>query len=756
MKNDVIHTRHTFWLHIAWIPLFSLLFSAGIHSYDNSYYIFDTHLHGTSQHYNAYYQDFPGCTAACDAVNRSFDHCLNYHNLYTHFMGAENSNIKRALIVEGEFARRSGWTPGECETNPDNPNDYFLLEGNPWDGEGPPDDRKLYWAMYDEESGGECSGMPPEEYEPFIYVSMIGFSIERCTDDQAVLDLLSASWSDSLTFSWVGEKLADPCFKQALTGCPAFGSCEDCTNTPSEEIEHLFSVCGSLGIPISLHLPYMSVEDWSLFLNNGAQCLETDGEENRCVQLINILDLADFYGVGLHKNMASVRLFGGGIQEDVIEAYRYLFEQYPNLTMELFRVNEGYGPADPYQEEDVIETYFNPDTGNLRPEALNLLSLFYDYADRFTVCSHIYPRRDFTPKATFGDRMFGTWVSHGDDAESGGNNHISSVYGTSDNDLFIATEAGTIDHFDGTDWHSLYRSSAVLNDIWGTTERDVFAGGDAGIILKYNGSDFEPFSGPFSSGFHVTALSGFNARNLYAAGTGARIFHFKDTSWVEENLPVEIPPTVTFNDIHCFKDIYGSEWIAACGDFGYITVKYKGKWQVFTVDSMNFQSIWGDTPYNLFSGGSGPDSAGKIYRFTSMSNQWFPVFTQESGSSTITCIWGSTNYDVFCLDENGSIFTLNNIAGDDQWVALHSGNSGLYAGSTCGHREIAAGANGTVLQYTGTRVKLNAWHAYWDAFFEAIRQYAQMLDPPTSGDEQIQMISHGTAERLLGIPPLSR
>jgi len=585
---------------------------------------------------------------------------------------------------------------------------------------------------------------------------MIGFSIDRCTSDQAVQDLLRSSWSDMVTFPWVGEKLSDPCFKQALTGCPAFGSADECTNIPSEEIEHLFSVCGSWDIPISLHLPYVSVDEWTLFLDNGATCPETGGGENRCSQVINILDLADLHGVNLHKNMASIRLLGGGIQDEVIEAYRYLFDRYPKLNMELFRVNEGYGPADPYLETDVIETYFDPESGGLRPEAMNLLALFYDYADRFTVCSHIYPRRDFTPKDTFGDKVQGHWKPLAERAGSGGNSHITAVFGSSETDLFVATTAGTIEYFDGTSWQSLYRSSVPLNDLWGTAERDLFAAGDTGVILKFNGTGFEMFPGPFSDGFHIQALSGFDARNLYAAGTNAGIFHFKNTEWIEENMPADIPPTVTFQDIHCFQDIHGSEWVAACGDFGYITVKHDGKWQVFTVDSVDFQTIWGSTPYNIFAGGSGPDTVGKIYRYTSGSNQWHPVHSRESGNSAIPCIWGSTNYDVFCLDEIGSILTLGDMTGGDQWIVLHQGNNGLSAGTTCGHSEIAVGNDGTVLQYTGTRVKLNHWHAYWDAFFKAIRQYAQTLDPPCSGDEQVQMISHGTAERLLGIPPLSR
>jgi hypothetical protein len=78
----------------------------------------------------------------------------------------------------------------------------------------------------------------------------------------------------------------------------------------------------------------------------------------------------------------------------------------------------------------------------------------------------------------------------------GGLRGLSSVWGSSGNDVFAVGILGTILHYNGSKWTEMSSgTSNTLNGVWGSSGNDVFAVGNFGKILHYNGSTWAEMTG---------------------------------------------------------------------------------------------------------------------------------------------------------------------------------------------------------------------------------------------------------------------
>ena len=159
---------------------------------------------------------------------------------------------------------------------------------------------------------------------------------------------------------------------------------------------------------------------------------------------------------------------------------------------------------------------------------------------------------------------------------------LFGVSGTSSTDVFAVGDAGTILHWDGTNWYpqqcgTFQRLLAVwmgspgdgyavgaggtivryngsswtvvptragtaydLRAVWGSSPNDVFAVGDAGTILHYDGDGWT--SQVSNSVANLLAVWGLSPANVYAVGAANELLHYDGTSWQTVALNSVFPP----------------------------------------------------------------------------------------------------------------------------------------------------------------------------------------------------------------------
>lgn len=68
-------------------------------------------------------------------------------------------------------------------------------------------------------------------------------------------------------------------------------------------------------------------------------------------------------------------------------------------------------------------------------------------------------------------------------------NKLLDIWGITENDVYAVGAEGTIVHYDGQKWQSLYSGTTEpLFGIWGTSADNIYAVGNRGTMLHYNGT----------------------------------------------------------------------------------------------------------------------------------------------------------------------------------------------------------------------------------------------------------------------------
>jgi len=125
---------------------------------------------------------------------------------------------------------------------------------------------------------------------------------------------------------------------------------------------------------------------------------------------------------------------------------------------------------------------------------------------------------------------------------------LYGIWGTSDTDIYVVGDAGTIMACTGasscttaSNWKTVTSpSTSNLRGIWGSSNKDIFAVGYDGVILHYDGSTWTKMTVATSSYFQ--AVWGSSSSNVYAVGhpifkSDESIFHYDGTSWTKMPTP---------------------------------------------------------------------------------------------------------------------------------------------------------------------------------------------------------------------------
>lgn len=98
-------------------------------------------------------------------------------------------------------------------------------------------------------------------------------------------------------------------------------------------------------------------------------------------------------------------------------------------------------------------------------------------------------------------------------------NDLYGTWASAANDIWAVGEAGTLAHFDGSDWTEMESGvSETLRDIWGTGPSNIYVVGDNGTLLHYDGISWnnQSFSN-YTNG--LLAVWGADDQNVFAVGT---------------------------------------------------------------------------------------------------------------------------------------------------------------------------------------------------------------------------------------------
>lgn len=144
---------------------------------------------------------------------------------------------------------------------------------------------------------------------------------------------------------------------------------------------------------------------------------------------------------------------------------------------------------------------------------------------------------------------------------------LRTVWGSADDDVYAAGQAGAIFNFDGTVWtaNNSY-TTEWLNGIWGSSATDVFAVGENGAIIHFDGSGWVVMNS--GTTVNLNGVCGTAKDDVYVVGDNSLILHYDGIEWVAVDADVK----AGLNDIWCSAD--GT--IVTVGDKGTI-ITGKGK-----------------------------------------------------------------------------------------------------------------------------------------------------------------------------------
>lgn len=155
----------------------------------------------------------------------------------------------------------------------------------------------------------------------------------------------------------------------------------------------------------------------------------------------------------------------------------------------------------------------------------NTLSSFKDV--RIFDRTHMWAVGDGGVYTFSGDESGGVWVR---DTSVPGSVQLDAIWGLSDDDLYVAGDAGTLFHRSAEGWSriSLGRGEN-LYALWGTSGTSVYVAGQDGLIMHFDGSQWAAQStGAFD---HLWSLWGLSDQQIFAAGTNGTTLYYDGNAW---------------------------------------------------------------------------------------------------------------------------------------------------------------------------------------------------------------------------------
>jgi hypothetical protein len=238
----------------------------------------------------------------------------------------------------------------------------------------------------------------------------------------------------------------------------------------------------------------------------------------------------------------------------------------------------------------------------------------------------------------------------------GANVFSTSLWGTSETDVFAANSSAGMEHYDGTAWTTMtIGATDVLNEVWGTGATDVFTVGRGGAIYRYNGSTWSPMTSNTTN--ELYAVWGTGPNDVFAGGDFGTMIHWNGSLWASMTIP---------SGMHV-RGIWGTGpsevYAAGFGDFDSWIIRWNGStWTtVYNQNTVNqFYGVWGTSSTNVYVSGSQ-----NAMRWNGTT--WAAVPT-SGGNLT-----GTGPADIFGVTNGGDIVHFDGTT----WSSMRSGTASL-------------------------------------------------------------------------------
>ena len=222
---------------------------------------------------------------------------------------------------------------------------------------------------------------------------------------------------------------------------------------------------------------------------------------------------------------------------------------------------------------------------------------------------------------------------------------FSAIWGSSPTDVWLAGEAGTLLHWNGSSWTAAASGTeSALRALSGTSARNVWAAGLDGTLLHFDGSSW---SAKQKSGALWSPASGANERPIYAllalpdqlwaGGSGTR--SFDGTTWTEPHHGSHLPTMAIWG--------LDSSSLWEVGLQGMVNRWDGHHWQRLGGEvGPNFFGVWGSTANDVWIVGS----AGSVVHWSGT-----PSTVPSGTTNDLHAVRGFGAQDVWAVGDQGTI-----------------------------------------------------------------------------------------------------
>ena len=229
----------------------------------------------------------------------------------------------------------------------------------------------------------------------------------------------------------------------------------------------------------------------------------------------------------------------------------------------------------------------------------------------------------------------------------------------------------------------------TFSAVWGSSPTDVWVAGEAGSLLHWNGSTWSAVASGTTSA--LRALSGTSAKNVWAAGLEGTLLHFDGTAWsAAQKTGAPWSPASGPNErpIYALLALPNQLWAGGSGSRSFDGSTWTEPHHGSHLPTM---ALWGADSSNLWEVG-----------LQGMVNRWDGHHWQRAGGEVgpnFFGIWGSAANDVWVVGSSGAIVHWN-----DTPTPVASGTKNdLHAVRGFGAKDVwAVGDQGTILHWQGS------------------------------------------------------
>jgi uncharacterized membrane protein len=278
-----------------------------------------------------------------------------------------------------------------------------------------------------------------------------------------------------------------------------------------------------------------------------------------------------------------------------------------------------------------------------------------------------------------------------------GSEAFVAIWGSSPSDVYAVSDRGLVLRYDGNAWIDLGRRDGHwfhvgLRGVWGTSPTNVFAVGYRGAILRYDGATWSPVAG-WGETDGLRGVWGASSSDVFAAGDRS-ILHYDGTSWSARRTDAKLVGVwgTSANDVYA---------VGAQDRVG-VVLQYNGRDWDYMKSGVGtaLNDLWGTSPSDIYAVGETDAGVGPGMILHYDGSDW----TERDVTIPLVAVWGTSLRDVWAVGRGRSILHYDGAS----WGVMDSGTDAhlFDVWGTSPTDVFAVGSGGTILHYDGTRWSL--------------------------------------------------